>query len=254
MSFLDPVLNPVLQPLLNSSPFLVVLLLALVVSLLITLAYKFFSDQAKMKALKEEQKAYQQQMKELRSQPEKMMQMQKESMRKNMDYMKLSFKPMLFTMIPLFLFFGWMADHLAFEPIFPGETYSITATFAKGVTGDAELLVDEGTELLSEAVQQISDRTITWRLKSTEGRHEVKVKKGEQEWAKDVLITTAVQYEKAVSPFPHADLENIQIDYTTLRPAGPNFSLLGWKPTWLGWYVLFSIVFSIGLRKALKVY
>ena len=80
------------------------------------------------------------------------------------------------------------------------------------------------------------------------------MKKGEQEWAKDVLITTAVQYEKAVSPFPHADLENIQIDYTTLRPAGPNFSLLGWKPTWLGWYVLFSIVFSIGLWKALKVY
>lgn len=255
MAFLDPVLNPILQPVLNSSPFLVVMLLALTVSLLMTLAYKFFTDQDKMRAVKEEQKAYQKQIKEMRSQPEKAMQLQKEAMRKNMDYMKMSFKPMLLTMIPLFLFFGWMQGHLAFEPIFPGETYSVTAQFADGVTGDAELVVQEGTELLSEAVQPIASGTITWRLKSEEeGQHSLTVTHGEEEWSKAVLVTRELRYEQPVSVFQHADLEQLQVNYNPLRPGGQKLSLLGWKPTWLGWYVIFSLLFSLGLRKVLKVY
>src|SRR3989344_1948325 len=70
MSFLDPVLNPVLEPLVNCSPFWAIVILSFVVSFLSTIAYKYFTDQEKMKNLKMKQKEYQKQMKELRSQPE----------------------------------------------------------------------------------------------------------------------------------------------------------------------------------------
>src|SRR3989344_1965257 len=112
MAFLDPVLNPVLQPLLNASPFLGILILSFIVSLLITLSYKLFTNQQEMKRLKEEQKEYQKKMKELRSNPQEMMQIQKDSMKKNMEYMKHSLKATLFTMLPLLLIFGWMSAHL----------------------------------------------------------------------------------------------------------------------------------------------
>src|SRR3989338_2401386 len=156
MSFLDPVLNPVLGPLLTKSPLLLIILVSLVISVIITVAYKFLTDQNEMKRLKEQQKEFQKRMKELRQHPEEMMKVQKEAMKSNMDYMKHSLKATLITMLPIILIFSWMAGHLSFEPIYPGESYSVTAAFAKGVTGEAELVADSGTELLSEAKQGIS--------------------------------------------------------------------------------------------------
>src|SRR3989344_687733 len=141
MVFLDPVLNPVLGPFLNWNPALLIL------SVIITVVYKFATNQKEMKRLKEQQKEFQKSMKELRHNPEEMMKIQKEAMKSNMDYMKHSLKSTLITMLPIILIFSWMAGHLSFEPIYPGEQYSMTATFAKGVTGNTQLIPDKGTEL-----------------------------------------------------------------------------------------------------------
>lgn len=253
MSFLDPVLNPVLGPLLTKSPLLLIILVSLVISVIITVAYKFLTDQNEMKRLKEQQKEFQKRMKELRQHPEEMMKVQKEAMKSNMDYMKHSLKATLITMLPIILIFSWMSGHLSFEPIYPGETYSVTATFAKGVTGDAELVADDGTELLSDVKQPISNGEISWRMKSSEGEHTLAVKTGETEQQKKVLITKELKYEDQVSMFKNSDIEKITINYNKLKPLG-GLSLFGWQPGWLAIYFISSIVFSLGLRKLLKVY
>ncbi len=253
MSFLDPVLNPVLGPLLTKSPLLLILLVSLVISVIITVAYKFLTNQEEMKRLKEQQKDFQKRMKELRQHPEEMMKVQKEAMKSNMDYMKHSLKATLITMLPIILIFSWMAGHLSFEPIYPGETYSVTATFAKGVTGNAQLIPDEGTELSSEAMQEIVGREVTWRMKSTEGQHVLTVKTGETSQQKTVLITQELAYEEQTTLFKGSDIEKITINYTKLKPLG-NLSIFGWYPGWLAIYFISSIVFSLSLRKLLKVY
>ncbi len=253
MSFLDPVLNPVLGPLLTKSPLLLIILVSLVISVIITVAYKFLTNQDEMKRLKEQQKDYQKRMKELRSNPEEMMKMQKEAMKSNMDYMKHSLKATLITMLPIILIFSWMTGHLSFEPIYPGETYSVTATFAKGVTGEGELIADDGTQLSSDAVQEVAGGEVTWRMKSTEGEHTLTVKTGETEQQKKVLITKELAYEDQVSMFKGSDLEKITINYNKLRPL-EDFHLYAWYPGWLAIYFISSIVFSLGLRKLLKVY
>src|SRR3989338_490219 len=181
MAFLDPLFNPVLLPLVNWNPLAAMVLLSLVISLLIVLVYKFFTNQEEMKRLKEEQKEFLKRMKELRENPQEMMKIQKEAMGKNMDYMKHSIKAMLITMLHVILFFGWMSAHLNFEPIFPDETYSVTAQFAPGVTGQAELLPDESTQLIGNATQPIAagkTGTASWSLKSSEGIHDLTIKTG----------------------------------------------------------------------------
>ena len=253
MSFLDPVLNPVLGPLLTKSPFLLIILVSLVISVIITVAYKFLTNQEEMKRLKEQQKDFQKRMKELRSAPEEMMKVQKEAMKSNMDYMKHSLKATLITMLPIILIFSWMAGHLSFEPIYPGESYSVTAAFAKGVTGDAELIPDQGTELSSEAQQEIAGGEVTWRMKSTEGEHLLAVKTGEVEQQKKVLITKELRYEDQFTMFKGSDIEKITINYNKLKPLG-DISIFGWYPGWLAIYFISSIAFSLGLRKLLKVY
>ncbi len=255
MAFLDPIFNPIFGSLINASPFWAICVLALLIAVLISLVYKYATNQDLMKALKDEQKEYQKKIKGLRDQPEKMMAMQKEAMSKNMAYMKQSFKPTLITMIPIILIFGWMAGVLAYEPIFPGETYSITAIFEKGVVEDALLVLDEGSELVlgDSTLMPIVDGKATWRLKSDAGEHVLGVSVGDVSEVKDVLITTELRYAPQMDVYKHSDVKSIEINYNKLKPAG-DFSLFGWKPGWLGWYILFSIVFSIGIRKLLKIH
>jgi|TARA_Y100000310_G_C20226656_1_gene598274 uncharacterized membrane protein (DUF106 family) len=95
-------------PLLRLGDGWAVILISLLLTLMINLFYKAFTDQETMKTLKAELKHLQKEMKTLRDQPEKFMKIQKEAMAKNMVYMKHSMKPTLITFIPLIIIFGWL--------------------------------------------------------------------------------------------------------------------------------------------------
>lgn len=250
-SFLDYLFGP----LLNLGPFWAIFVLALFVSVLITLVYKYMTNQQMMKEMKEKQKEAQNKIKELKDKPEEMMRMQKEMMKQNFEYMKHSFKPTFITMIPVLLIFGWMAAYFSYEPIYPGETYRITAEFLEEVKGEAELVadVDQGTELISPAKQEIKEGKASWQLKSTEGEHLLTVKAGSQEQEKKVLITKELKTEPALDTYLNSGIKSIKIDYKPLKPLG-GFEIFGWRPGWLGIYLILSLIFSLALRKVLKVY
>ena len=83
-----------------------------------TLITKKFTNQNRMKELKEIQKACQIKLKDSTGNPAKMSEIQKEMMACSMELLKHSFKPMIFTMIPLLIFFWWIRG--IFSPIFSG--------------------------------------------------------------------------------------------------------------------------------------
>ncbi len=90
------------------SPLGGLFLVSFVLTLLVTVVYKYMTDQELLKSIKEEMKEIRKEMKEFREDPKKMMELQKKSMEKSMVQMKNSFKPMLITFIPLILVFGWL--------------------------------------------------------------------------------------------------------------------------------------------------
>jgi len=96
------------QPFMKLGAAWAVILVSVLLTLMINLFYKFFTDQHLMKALKKELKELQKEMKTLRDNPEKFMKIQKKAMAKNLEYMKLSMKPTLITFIPLIIVFGWL--------------------------------------------------------------------------------------------------------------------------------------------------
>ncbi|MEK6939265.1 MAG: EMC3/TMCO1 family protein, partial [Nanoarchaeota archaeon] len=248
--------NPVLLPLADKSPLLLIVLFSFVLSLIITVVYKFATNQEEMKRLKEQQKESQKHIKELRtSNPEEALRLQKEAMKSTGDMMKHSFKAMLITLVIAAFTFPWMSAHLAYDPIAPEETYSLTATFAKGITGDAVLIPDKNTKFdSSSAKQSISNSEVTWRLKSgLEGEQILTVKTGEVEQQKKVLISNELEYEEPIAVFKSSDIEKITINYEKFTPLG-NFHISSWYPGWLAIYFVSSIVFSLSLRKLLKVY
>lgn len=97
-----------LTDLIFSNPIASIISISFLVTLFMTLVTKHFTDQTRMKELKEKQKAYQKELKENKGDVEAQKKIQKEMMSGSMELMKHSFKPMIFTFIPLIAIFWWV--------------------------------------------------------------------------------------------------------------------------------------------------
>ncbi len=113
----DNFFNSVFGWAIEADPLGGLIFISFVLTLLITLAYKFMTDQDLMKSVKAEMKEIRKEMKEFKDNPEKVMELQKKSMDKSMIQMKNSFKPMLITFIPLIIIFGWLRSVYAEEVV-----------------------------------------------------------------------------------------------------------------------------------------
>ena len=246
----ENLLNPVFDPLLSLPMIWVVVIMAFIITLLITFIYKFTTNQDLMKDLKAELKEFQKEMKELRSEPQKMMAVQKKSMQTNMKYMSHSMRSMLFTFIPIILIFGWMNSHLAYDPILPGQEFTTTISFYNGINGNVELIVPEGITANGDINKTISDSEIKWILKGESGEYLLEYKLNGKSYTKEVIITNKQAYAKVLKPVKDKVIKQISIDNNKTKV----LNLFGWKLGWLGAYIILSIIFSTILRKMLKIY
>ncbi len=87
------------------NPLVSMMLFSVVLTFLLTLAYKKLTNPRRMNELKERQKKLREEMKASKNEPEKLERLQKEMLDVSMENMRLSFKPMLITFIPLILIF-----------------------------------------------------------------------------------------------------------------------------------------------------
>jgi len=87
--------------------------IAFLITLVMTLVTKYFTDQNRMKELKDIQKACNIRLKDAKGNPAEMQKVQTEVMECSMELMKHSFKPLLITMIPLLLIFYWIRNFYA---------------------------------------------------------------------------------------------------------------------------------------------
>ena len=98
------------QSIVTAQPAIFIIVASFFIALLITFIYKYTSNQKEMKRLREELKSLQGNMKENKGDAGKMMEVQKELARKNLEYMTHSFKPMIFTFVPVIIIFWWLGS------------------------------------------------------------------------------------------------------------------------------------------------
>jgi uncharacterized membrane protein (DUF106 family) len=278
MVFLDFIFDPVFSPLLRLPLIVAIPVISFVITLIITLVYMKFTDQSLMKSLKEEIKSYQVEMKKYRDDPEKLMKVNKKAMEANMKYMTHSFKPTLITLIPILLIFSWLNAHFTYQPLIAGQEFDITAQFKEGALPEniaqIELIPPQGGfTLLSDAKpalnNSVKDEKVlitVWKAKAEAGTYTLKYsydgKQVEQQLRVNVDKTDKLyeppslnKAELTSQGLPKdAKLQSITLGNERVRPFGESFSLFSWHPGWLATYILFSIIFSMGLRKLLKVY
>lgn len=246
----ENLLNPVFFPLLKLPTLFAVILLSFLISLIITLIYKYTTDQNLMKRLKEEMKEFQKEIKELKKDPKKAMEVQKKAMQTNMKYMAHSMRSTLFTFIPIIIIFSWMNANLAFEPINPNQDFTVSVIFEKGASGDIELSVPEGIKIEGSSKKTIEDSEVKWVLNGKAGEYLLEFNFNNEKYSTEVLITEKQGYKEPVKKIKNSQIKLIQLENKPKKL----LNLFGWRVGWLGTYIIFSLIFSMLLRKIIKVY
>ncbi|MCK4860054.1 MAG: DUF106 domain-containing protein, partial [Candidatus Omnitrophica bacterium] len=189
-------------------------------------------------------------MKELRKEPEKAMQVQKQVMQTNMKYMKQSFKSMFYTFIPIIIIFSWMNVNLAYEPILPGQEFTTSVVFGDNAFGAIELSVPDGIIIDGAAKKEVKDSVVKWILNGKKGEYLLEYVFDGKKYSKEVLITEENRYKEPVKRIKGDIIKSIEIGNVPKKV----LNLFGWKIGWLGTYIIFSIIFSMVIRKIIKVY
>ena len=245
----ENILNPIFSPLLALPTLWAVIIMSFLISLIITLIYKYTTDQNLMKSLKEEMKELQKEMKELKSNPEGAMQVQKKLMKTNGKYMMQSMKSTLYSFIPIILIFGWMNAHLAYDPILPGQEFATKVTFDKNIMGSIELSVPEGIKVNGDAKKEIRDSEVEWLLSGNRGDYLLEYIIDGKKYNKEVIVTENL-YKDPIKKINDGTIKTIEIENKKNILLNLGFMKLGW----LGTYIISAIIFSIIIRKAIKVY
>ena len=245
----ENILNPIFSPLLNLPTLWAVVILSFLISLVITLVYKFTTNQNLMKQLKEEMKEFQKEIKELKQDPAKAMQVQKKSMQTNMKYMMHSMRSTLFSFIPIIIIFSWMTANFAYSPIMPDQEFTTSVFFEENVDGEIELNVPEGISIKSEKRKEVNDGEVKWILSGQEGEYLLEYDFNNKKYNKNVLIN-GKRYVDPIEKIDDGFVKTIEIEHKSKKL----LNLFGWKLGWLGSYIIFSIIFSILIRKIIKVY
>jgi len=107
------VLDPSAGALLNWNLTWGMIIIVLIITTLMTLIQKYGTDQKALKEIKVEQKIIQEEMKQYKDHPEKMAELGKKQMEFIPIMMKHSMRPMIYTSIPIILFFRWFLDVFA---------------------------------------------------------------------------------------------------------------------------------------------
>ena len=264
------VLDVLLGWLLNLHPALSILIISLLLSLVVTLALKFLTNQTLMKDMRNELKDLQKEMRELKNNPKKMAQINTRFMETNMKYMSHSMKPTLYTFIPILLVFGWLNSHLGYLPIAPGSPFEISAYFKEGTQGFVTIDIPAGINSKNSSLsKEIMDNEVRWTLIGTkEGYFNIVLNFKNTNYTKDILITNERKYAPVEKDFRRHflfftsdeknGLNKISLSNKKILPFTqvPVVKDIPWISTWswFGAYILFSLIFSMLLRKALNVY
>jgi uncharacterized membrane protein (DUF106 family) len=246
-------IDSALLPLLKLPPFLVIALVAFVLSLLITVIYKYTTNQKELKSIRDETKTIQDEMKAVKGDMAKMTELNQRLLGLTSKQMQHTFKSYIFTFLPVILIFGWLQGHMAYTPILPGEVFTTTAVFEKEAFGNVTLSAP-GLELLSPATQEVS-ASVIWKLKGDAGKYALEYTYGKEVFQREAIISNSWEYAneaptKGISKA--SSVSKIKVDLEPLHPLG--FSIFGWQPGWFATYFILTMLFTFPLRKLIKVY
>jgi hypothetical protein len=166
--------------------------LALPLTVLALLVYRYASDQKGIHAVKDKMKAYLLETRLFRDDLGVTLRAQGQILKHSAMYAAYALVPMAVMFVPVVLLLIQVESRYAFRPLQPGESTLVEAHVDAPATVssiDAELIVPRGLKLETPAMRVDAQRSILWRVRAQEpGDYTVRVRLGTQEFSKRVRV------------------------------------------------------------------
>ena len=245
----------------------VILLIGLAVTLMSSLVTRTFVDRDKMKKLREEMKQHQEKIKEAtKSKDTKSMQKHQEGfMKLTMEQMSYSFKPMLITLIPILLIFGWIRT--SYGDI--GSVHNVTLELPLLIAMSKDIYISNNGSFNPQ------DNKVIWDLGTIPAgsKGNVRLRLQNYSTSEDVSGGIIAKYTLKNGTYAQVDensnnvnpilifnksiqrdknIYNLDVNYWN-SASDHVVVLLGYKFGWLGWYIISAMIISMILNKLLKI-
>jgi len=262
-----------LYPFRTLPPLVGLVIVSLLASIGMLLAFKATSNQERLADVKRHIHAGLFEIRLFNDDLAAIMRAQMSILRHNLTYLRFSMAPMIWIMPPLVLIIAQLQFHYGYRAFEPGETTLVTVELAEnwqdhpaaaGSRPPVELQVPEGLRLETPAVWAPTINELVWRMAVDEkGSHELGVLFGDELYTKAVDATDPVKRRSPVRTarrfldlliYPAepalpkgAPIESIAIVYPD---AGEPIAGV---PRWMAIFFVLSIVFAFALRNRLGV-
>ncbi len=253
------------SPIDGLAPIAGLTILSLITAVAVLLAFKWTGDQRALVAAKRAMQAAVFEMRLFNDDLRAMLRAQGEVLRHTLRYLRLSFVPTLWLLVPMLALMLHMDFHFGYAGLAIGEAALVKARFADAAATPqgvalATLEAPEAVRVETPGVLLPSEREITWRIRPrATGSYELRVHMGGTVLGKTLLVSNAVARRSPVrpdsgflnqllypseSPLPSgAGLSAITVAY----PERP-FTVAGWNIGWSGVYLALTLVFVLVLK------
>jgi hypothetical protein len=255
-------------PFQRMSPWVAMVLVSFLTSLLMLLFFRLFSNQKGIRKVKDKIKAHLLELRLFKDSLGLSLRAQGSILRYNFKYIAYSAKPLLVMFIPIVLILIQLNLWFGYQALSPGQE---TIVKVKLVEGQNPLAVNLSLDSSSLDVETLplrieSEREIDWRIKAREnGSHQLTLTLGGQKISKKVIVgkkpLVKISQEKVRRNFiaelfnpGEAPLSrNLPLKSVEILYPAKNMNLFGWHLHWLIAYFALSIIFGFAFKGIFKV-
>jgi hypothetical protein len=265
---LGAVVGALLSPFASLPPAVGLSVVSLVVAVAMLLVFRKTSNQDAITAVKRKIHAGIFEIRLFNDDLRAMFRAQGDILRHNLTYLRLSFAPMLWMLVPLTLLIAQLQFYYGYDGLAPGQPALVKVTLrppVAGATPSIELKAPPGLRVETPLVWIPSEREAAWRVSAEQpGDYQLTVTLDGRSVGKEVSVSNRVgrrtperlergflnQLLYPAEPPIDADvpIEAIRVTY-----AERELSLLGWHTHWMIAFFVLSLVFAFALRKRFGV-
>ncbi len=180
-----------LSPLLANSPLMLVIAISVVVGLLMVLVFRYTSDQKAIRRAKDQLKAHLLAVRLFQDQLPVVIRAYGRILRGTGRYIRLTFKPLLFVILPLTLLIVHLDRYLGWTPLRPGEPFLVKVqTVAPDAFNEVSLQLPGEMAVSAPAVHIPEEKEVVWRvIADKEGKYNINIVIGGQMFSKEVRVS-----------------------------------------------------------------
>lgn len=277
---LRALVSAVLFPFRGLPPLVGITVVSLVTAIAMLLVFKATSNQSAIAAVKRQIHASLFEIRLFNDDLRAILRAQRELLRHNARYLRHSFAPLLWMIVPFVLLIAQLQFHYGYQPVEPGTSVLVEARLADGWQDGTEV---EDVEGFTKPVAHLSAspgvrvetptlwapelRELSWRVAVDEpGQHELAVEVAGERYTK-LLDAGADRFAQeqispirpgrsfwqqllypAEPPLPEGPVESISVSYEDA-----DVWFLGWNTHWMVIFFILSIAFAFMLRNRFGV-